>query len=94
VSSNREAIEPRGERPTDQRPGLPARPAVLIVEDDSLLRITTASYLRDEGFDVIEAADADQAIRVLGYTAVDAVFSDVSRQEARTASHSRAGFAE
>jgi DNA-binding response OmpR family regulator len=60
-------------------PGLPARPAVLIVEDDSLLRITTASYLRDEAFDVIEAADANQAIRVLGYTAVDAVFSDVSR---------------
>jgi DNA-binding response OmpR family regulator len=53
----------------------------LIVEDDSLLRITTASYLRDEGFDVIEAADADQAIRVLGYTEVDAVFSDVSRPE-------------
>ena len=51
----------------------------MIVEDDSLLRITTASYLRDEGFDVIEVADADQAIRVLGYTAVDAVFSDVSR---------------
>jgi two-component system, response regulator PdtaR len=79
VSSNREPIEPRGDRPTDQRPGLPARPAVLIVEDDSLLRITTASYLRDEGFDVIEAADADQAIRVLGYIAVDAVVSDVSR---------------
>jgi CheY-like chemotaxis protein len=79
VSSNREAIEPCDGRPTDQRPGLPARPAVLIVEDDSLLRITTASYLRDEGFDVIEAADADQAIRVLGYTEVDAVFSDVSR---------------
>jgi len=79
VSSNREAIEPRGERPTNQRAGLPARPAVLIVEDDSLLRITTASYLRDEGFDVIEAADADQAIRVLGYTEVDAVFSDLSR---------------
>jgi DNA-binding response OmpR family regulator len=79
VSSNREAIELRGERPTDQRARLPARPAVLIVEDDSLLRITTASYLRDEGFDVIEAADADQAIRVLGYTEVDAVFSDLSR---------------
>ena len=79
VLSNREAIEQPGERPTDLRPGLPARPAVLIVEDDSLLRITTASYLRDEGFDVIEVADADQAIRVLGYTAVDAVFSDVSR---------------
>jgi two-component system, response regulator PdtaR len=79
VFSNREAIEPRDERPTDLRPGPPARPAVLLVEDDSLLRITTASYLRDEGFDVIEAADADQAIRVLGYIAVDAVFSDVSR---------------
>ena len=78
VSSNREAIEPRGERPTDQRPGLPTRPAVLIVEDDPLLRMTTASYLRDEGFDVIEATDADEAIRILEYTSVGAVFSDVN----------------
>jgi two-component system, response regulator PdtaR len=78
VSSNREAIEPRGERPTDQRPGLPARPVVLIVEDDPLLRMATASYLRDEGFDVIEATDADEAIRILEYTSVGAVFSDVN----------------
>jgi DNA-binding response OmpR family regulator len=78
VSSNREAIEPRGERPTNQPPGLPTRPAVLIVEDDPLLRMTTASYLRDEGFDVIEATDADEAIRMLEYAPVHAVFSDIN----------------
>jgi len=72
VSSNRELTD------TDQRPGLPARPVVLIVEDESLLRMTTASYLRDEGFDVIEATDADEAIRILEYTSVGAVFSDVN----------------
>src|SRR5260370_26067875 len=44
-----------------------------------MLRITSTSCLRDECFDVIEVDDADQAIRVLGSTEVDAVFFDVSR---------------
>ncbi|MGH7462340.1 MAG: response regulator, partial [Longimicrobiales bacterium] len=35
------------------------------------------SYLRDEGFDVIEAAHANEAICVLEHLAVDAVFSDI-----------------
>jgi len=59
----------------------PARPTVLVVEDDALLRLTTASYLRDEGFDIIEAIDADEAIRILDRTSVDAVFSNISTPE-------------
>lgn len=50
----------------------------LVVDEDILLRKTTASCLRHQGFDVIEAADADEAIRLLEHTTVDAVFSDVS----------------
>lgn len=32
---------------------------VIIVDDEPLIRIDAASLLEDEGFDVIEAGDAD-----------------------------------
>ena len=51
---------------------------VLIVEDDVLLRLVTASNLRDAGFDVIEAANAEEAMRVLSSVPVDALISDVN----------------
>lgn len=52
---------------------------VLLVEDDSLTRMTTAEYLRSVGYDVIEAATADDGARVLSSGAkVHLVFSDVS----------------
>jgi DNA-binding response OmpR family regulator len=54
------------------------RPVVLIVEDDVLLRVATASYLRDERFDVIEAAQADEAMCLLASVPIDAVFSDLN----------------
>ena len=41
------------------------RIGVLIVEDEALIRFSTVLSLEDEGFDVIEAADADEAIAVL-----------------------------
>jgi CheY-like chemotaxis protein len=52
---------------------------VLVVEDEVLLRLVIADYLRDCGFRVIEAADADEAIVVLKQPqlAVDVVFSDI-----------------
>jgi CheY-like chemotaxis protein len=40
-------------------------PVVLVVEDDVLLRLVTASNLRDAGFEVIEAANSAEALRVL-----------------------------
>jgi CheY-like chemotaxis protein len=70
----------------------PARLTFLVVGEDSLLRITAASYLRDKGFDVIEAADADEAIRILEHTTVDAVLSDVSMLGSLNAVVSAAGF--
>jgi len=51
---------------------------VLIVEDDVLLRLVTASNLREAGFDVIEAANAEEAMTVLGSVPVDALISDVN----------------
>ena len=51
---------------------------VLIVENDVLLRLVTASNLRDLGFEVFEAADAAEAVTVLNTMAVDAVLSDTN----------------
>lgn len=52
-----------------------APPVVLIVESDVLLRLVTATNLRDAGFDVIEAANCAEAFRLLGNIPVDVLFS-------------------
>lgn len=54
------------------------RPAVLVVEDEILVRAPIAAYLRDVGFTVIEAETAAEAKAVFASgTAVDIVFADV-----------------
>jgi CheY-like chemotaxis protein len=51
---------------------------VLVVEDETLVRLTTAEYLRLSGYAVIEAADAAEAVAVFASgEPVDIVFSDV-----------------
>ena len=52
---------------------------ILIVEDDVLVRMPIAAYLRDCGYKVIEAVNADEAMTVLLHkeTVVDIVFSDI-----------------
>jgi CheY-like chemotaxis protein len=52
---------------------------ILVVEDDILVRMPIAQYLRDCGYKVIEAANADEAMAVLLHqqTVVDVVFSDI-----------------
>jgi DNA-binding NtrC family response regulator len=58
-----------------------ARPpeAVLVVEGDVLLRMTLSAYLKDCGFRVIQAANADEAIMILEELEppVDIVLSEV-----------------
>jgi len=54
-----------------------AAPVVLIVENDVLLRLVTASNLREAGFEVIEAANCAEALRVLDCIPVDVLFSDI-----------------
>ena len=53
--------------------------AILVVEDDVLVRITISHYLRDCGYKVIEAANADEAVTVLCHkeTVIDLVFTDI-----------------
>ena len=51
---------------------------VLLVEDESLIRLVTADYLRDEGFEVVEARDGDEAARLLDtLDGFDVLFTDV-----------------
>jgi CheY-like chemotaxis protein len=51
---------------------------ILIVEDEVLIRMAVADYLRDCGYRVVEAADADEALEVLkGGHPIALVFSDV-----------------
>ena len=61
------------------RENLPSEPApvILIVEDDVLLRLTIAGSLRDAGFEVLEAANAAEAVQILKCIPVDALFSDI-----------------
>lgn len=55
----------------------PATPVVLIVENDVLLRLVTASNLRDAGFEIIEAANCAEALRALDRIPVDVLLSDI-----------------
>jgi CheY-like chemotaxis protein len=54
------------------------RPVVLIVEDEFLTRMNTAHMIEEAGFDVVEAANADDAIQVLeARLDITVVFTDV-----------------
>lgn len=65
-------------RQADRKPGK-ATETVLVVEDEVLIRLVIAEYLRDCGYKVVEAANADEALLVLQQTdrRVDIVFSDI-----------------
>jgi CheY-like chemotaxis protein len=53
-------------------------PAVLIVEDEPLVRLRAMQTIEDAGFEVIEAADADEAIRMLeSRNDIRVVFTDI-----------------
>ncbi|PJI42310.1 response regulator [Ferrovibrio sp.] len=54
------------------------RPVVLVVEDEVLVRMVVAEYLRDCGFMVIEAGSAREALALFKVDIeVDIVFSDI-----------------
>lgn len=64
---------------------LDARPTVLLVEDDDEMRYLVATVLREQGFDVTEAADGGQFLLELARTyvrgnerrAFDLIVSDI-----------------
>jgi CheY-like chemotaxis protein len=51
---------------------------VLVVEDETMVRMPIAEYLRDCGYNVLEASDASEAIAAMGVEEqVSLVFSDI-----------------
>jgi CheY-like chemotaxis protein len=53
-------------------------PTVLVVEDEMLVLLTICEGLASEGYEVLTAANADEAIKVLeSRNDIDAVFTDI-----------------
>ena len=53
-------------------------PAVLIVEDEPLVRLCAVHIVEDAGYEVVEAANADEAIRILeSRMDIRVVFTDI-----------------
>jgi DNA-binding response OmpR family regulator len=65
--------------PIMERHDIHQHPTVLIVEDEFLLRAALADYLQNDGFDVVEAGSADDAVEIISHAdrPIDVVFSDV-----------------
>ena len=54
-------------------------PTVLVVEDETLIRMLAADSLADSGYKVLEAADATEALRILEeHDEVAVLFTDVN----------------
>jgi CheY-like chemotaxis protein len=71
-------IIPKGESNMMASSKPPSVPTVLVVEDDPMLRMLTASELQDAGFDILEAEDADEAIEILETRAdIRVVYTDI-----------------
>jgi CheY-like chemotaxis protein len=57
--------------------GIP-KPVVLVVEDETLIRLDAMEMIRASGFEVVEAANADEAVAILEARAdVVAIFTDI-----------------
>ncbi|MCC5611815.1 response regulator [Nostoc sp. CHAB 5834] len=55
-----------------------AKPVVLVVEDEPIIRMNAVSIIEDAGFDVIEATNADEAIVFLETRPdISIVFTDI-----------------
>jgi CheY-like chemotaxis protein len=60
------------------RPAGTAQRVVLVVEDEVILRMAVSAHLREAGFVVLEAVDAEEAVELLqANRAIQLLFSDV-----------------
>lgn len=50
---------------------------MLVVEDEALIRLTIIDALEDAGFEVVEAASADDAMSILNGQTIHFLFTDV-----------------
>ncbi|WP_405049301.1 MULTISPECIES: response regulator [unclassified Rhizobium] len=55
-----------------------SQPVVLVVEDEPFLRLSTVADLEDDGFIVLEASSADEAIEIIeGRPDIQVIFTDI-----------------
>jgi DNA-binding response OmpR family regulator len=55
-----------------------AKPTILIVEDEPIIRMGIADYIQRQGFNIIEAGTGDRAIDIIKTgTTIDVIVSDV-----------------
>ncbi|MNO66749.1 Blue-light-activated protein [compost metagenome] len=67
-----------GETPRADVPHKGANERILVVEDNEAVRVSTVELLREEGYQVLTAANADVAMQMLlEGAAVDLIFTDV-----------------
>lgn len=56
----------------------PPNAAILVVEDDAILRLCAAAFLEDVGYGVFEACCADEALEILhAYSGIIAILTDI-----------------
>lgn len=60
-----------------ERPATPARPRLLIVEDEVMIRVFMRDVFEEVGFQTREAASADEALELLKAEEFAAVISDI-----------------
>ncbi len=59
-------------------PGTDTQQTILLVEDETLIRMHGADLLEDAGYEVLEAADAEEALAILAsHDSVQLLFSDI-----------------
>ena len=58
-------------------PAEAAKKCILVVEDELLVRLLLSDALRDEGYRVVEACNADEALAILDATPPDLIITDV-----------------
>jgi CheY-like chemotaxis protein len=55
------------------------KPTILVVEDETLIRLATADFLRGAGYRVLEAGDAAEATLIIGAgEPIELVFTDIN----------------
>jgi DNA-binding NtrC family response regulator len=67
----------RGAEPESARPQPGGRAAVLVVDDEPLIRDTIAEYLSQEGFDVVSSASGEEALEQATSRRFDVALCDV-----------------
>jgi len=66
-------------QPAPAGPAEAAQRVVLVVEDEVVLRMAVSAHLREAGFVVIEAVDAEEAVELLhANNKIQLVFSDIT----------------